>query len=164
MNGATRLALILALVAFDVIGTAGAGDELPTREAGLWELVKNVVDDPRPLPAMRQCTDEKTDRALGANAYLASYDPCSKLKVTRTGEQWRIESVCESMAGPMTGTTLLSGDFTSSYRMEQTTTVMGETVRQILMAHRVGDCERGQKPGEIYINGMGFNLLDTNAH
>ena len=62
----------LVTVVLGVCGAIGVGgtfsaDDLPSRAPGLWELVKNVVDDPRPLPAMRQCTDAATDRMLGGN-------------------------------------------------------------------------------------------------
>ena len=100
---------------------------------------------------------------LGGNAFLANYDPCSSIKVVRDGERWKIESVCESLAGEMRTTTVLSGDFKSSYKMEQTAVIEGETVKQTVTARRVGACAAGQKPGAIYINNMGFDLTKPAA-
>jgi len=133
-------------------------EELPARAPGLWELVKDVADDPRPLPVIRQCTDETTDKALGGKAFFADYDSCSSFEVTRDGETWRIVSVCDSVVGEMHTVTLLSGNFKTQYRMDQSASIEGEVVQQTVVARRIGACEPTQKAGVIYINGRAFDL------
>ncbi|MEZ5559747.1 MAG: DUF3617 family protein [Pseudomonadales bacterium] len=141
--------------------SGGAGiqaDELPARAPGLWQLVKQVEDEPRPLPAVLQCSDSTTDQRLGGRAFLASTDPCAQIEVVPETSSWRIEAQCDTAAGPMRETTLLTGDFETSYRMEQTASIAGMQIRQTVVARRLGDCQPGQRAGMVYINGMGFDL------
>ena len=157
-----KRAVVNILVAIPAALITGAmASDLPQRAAGLWELKKAVADEPRALPAILQCSDAATDAALGANAFLAKTDSCERIEVARDGDKWRIESLCNSEAGPVEEVTLLSGDFDSGYTMEQVATFSDYDmeVRQTVTARRIGDCGAGQEPGNVYIGGQAFSLM-----
>ncbi|MCY1510598.1 hypothetical protein D9M68_449800 [compost metagenome] len=94
---------------------------------------------------------------------------CSKQDLRLEGVKLVIDSVCK--IGPTTATSraVMTGDFSSAYRVESKSTysppLMGRTEgTSVVDAKWVGPCKPGQKPGDMVMgNGMKMNMLDAMA-
>ena len=144
---------VLALAGALATPAAALAEELPTRAPGLWESVSSTEEG---VTTARQCIDETTDRK--ARDITAGAASCSKNAVTRTADGYATETLCK--VGPLTaeGRGLISGDFTTTVRIETTTTLTGlpegagPSVRKTVIENRrLGDCGPGQKPGDIIL-------------
>lgn len=144
---------VLALAGAMAAPAAALAEELPTRAPGLWESVSRTEEG---VTTARQCIDETTDRK--ARDITAGAASCSKNAVTRTADGYATETLCK--VGPLTaeGRGLITGDFTTTVRIETTTTLTGlpegagPSVRKTVIENRrLGDCGPGQKPGDIIL-------------
>ena len=87
-------ALLLVLLAAN---GAGAVD-LPVRKAGLWEMKMVHTGSPMPEMTMQHCTDETTDKEMGAAASPMGKEVCSRQDIRKTATGYISDSVC-GMAG-----------------------------------------------------------------
>jgi len=77
-----------------------------------------------------------------------------------------IDSVCKIGSTTATSHAVMSGDFSSAYRMESKSTysppLMGRAEGSaVIEAKWIGPCKAGQKPGEMIMsNGMKMNVLE----
>lgn len=156
-------ALTIAIAASASCAANSNDAALPQRAAGLWELTKSVEGNPRPMPSILQCASPETDHSIGGNAFLANYLGCSSVSVARDDDGWIIRSVCKSEAGEMREITKLTGDLKANYSMEQDAIFpdYDMTVRQTVIARRIGNCTANQKPGNLYVSGEQFSLQTT---
>ncbi len=146
-----RTILAAALAALAVAGPAAA-DELPTRKAGLWES-KTMGKDGETVA--RQCVDASTDKL----AQAAAPDACDKTIVTKTAEGYTVATNCKVGDVTAKGGGVITGDFETTVRMETSTTMTGIpglkeplTLKTVIENRRLGDCEPGQKPGDIILS------------
>ena len=146
-----RLAFAACLV---VASPALAAETLPARAPGLWESKSTSADG---VTTAKQCVGEGTDAA--AVSAMGGNRQCSKNEVTRTADGWSSETECK--IGEITAVSrgTFSGDFKSEVRTELETTLTGlpgqssPTPRKtVIEAKRLGDCEPGQKPGDIILS------------
>ena len=170
---ATRVALCVAALSplgLLVAGSAVAADfDYPARKPGLWELVvdSGTVDAKVPAMTTQQCIDASSDKAMREMGGGMSKDMCSKQDMRRDGATLVVDSVCK-LGNSVTATThaVMTGDFTSNYRMESRSTynppLMGRAEGKATMqAKWVGPCKADQKPGDMVMsNGMKMNMLD----
>ncbi len=147
--------------------SAAMAVDYPPRKPGLWELKTTSVGDTNPSQSMQQCIDAKTDQALRDMGMGASKDKCARNDLRNEGGKLVLDSVCN--IGPTTATThaVLTGDLTSAYRMESTSTykppLMGRSEgKATLDAKWIGACKADQKPGDMVMpDGMKMNILDV---
>ena len=125
-------------------------DELPQRKPGLWET-KSIGAEGQTIA--KQCVGPGTDQAaMGALAGGA----CSKTQITKTATGYSVATECAMGAIKASGSSVITGDFQTQMRTEGSTTLTGmpgqsgPAERKIVVeARRLGDCEAGQKPGDI---------------
>jgi len=148
-------------------GPALAADDLPHRQAGLWEHRMQMSTTGNFTHAMQVCTDDKLDdlaRQQGASS-------CSKMSIRREGERVLIDSVCQSGGSTATTHGSLSGDFTTHF-VGQFDTAFAPPLNGManasmrMDARRLGPCKPGQKPGDMTMPGLpaGMNLNDMMKH
>ncbi len=159
----------IAAAACLLVGPAFAID-YPARKPGLWEIKTGeggASTGTAPGQTIQQCIDAATDKAMREMGQGMGKDMCSKQDLRLEGVKLVIDSVCR--IGPTTATSraVMSGDFSSAYRMESKSTysppLMGRTEGTgLIEAKWVGPCKPGQKPGDMVMaNGMKMNLLDA---
>ncbi|GER20455.1 DUF3617 domain-containing protein [Variovorax boronicumulans] len=161
----------LAAVACLLAGPALAID-YPARKPGLWEIQTGeggAATAKAPGQTIQQCIDAATDKAMREMGQGMGKDMCSRQDLRLEGVKLVIDSVCK--IGPTTATSraVMSGDFSSAYRVESKSTysppLMGRTEgTSVVDAKWVGPCKPGQKPGDMVMgNGMKMNMLDAMA-
>jgi hypothetical protein len=142
--------------------------DYPARKPGLWEIQTGdgTSANKAASQTIQQCIDAASDKALRDMGQGMGKDTCSKQELHHEGSKLVMDSVCK--IGPTTATThaVMSGDFSSAYRMESKSTysppLMGRAEGSAVMEARwVGPCKAGQKPGDMVMpNGMKMNVLE----
>lgn len=161
------LRLALAAAAAAALSTAArADDTLPHRKAGLWEVSMQVAGMPAPPGAMssRHCIDEKTDEAAMRRGLSGSKDgECRQTSLRRSAGAVEVQADCTSAEGRTHVVARMSGDFQSSYKVDNHVTFdpprhgMKEA-DMTLEAKYAGACPADMKPGDIRTaGGMTFN-------
>lgn len=158
-----RAALCLCLGAAT---TTALALDYPPRKPGLWEMRVSEVGDKAPPQVIAQCIDAATDKLMRDMGQGMSKDMCSKNELRADGPRLIADSVCKM--GPTTTTTraVITGDFSSGYRMETKSRysppLAGKAEADTLIESKwVGPCKPGQKPGDMDMGGgMKMNVLD----
>ena len=132
------------------LGAAGAlAQDAPRRKPGLWEISMTMGRMPAPMVS-RQCVDEKTDDFGSRPTRSGGAEKCSKKSVRREGGSVILESVCQAEGSTATSRGVFTGDFTTAYKGDMTTTFspplngMGE-MKMTFQARYTGPCAPGQK-------------------
>ncbi len=139
--------LLIVLASSNAIAT-----DVPARKPGLWEIRTVVNGKPTSGGPIRQCVDTKTDDLMGQGTSTGV--SCSRNDVTRAGGRILIRSACDFGATKATTEGVFTGSFDSAYRAELKTAyappLMGMAeANTVIDARWVGECQPGQKPGEI---------------
>jgi Protein of unknown function (DUF3617) len=151
------------LVSALAVSSALAAD-LPRRKSGLWDI-SVLTPGAATAMTMRQCVDEKSDD-IAATISGRAKESCQS-RARRDGAKLAFDSTCK--IGKTTSTTngVFTGDFTSNYAFEATTTFKppmqgmkdGATKGT---ARWTGPCQAGMKPGDVIMaNGTKFNINDA---
>lgn len=147
-------------------GSAFALD-YPARKPGLWEMQTSDGPGSKASPqAIQQCIDATTDKMLRDMGQGMGKDTCSKQELRNEGGKLVIDSVCKIGSTTATSHAVMSGDFSSAYRMESKSTysppLMGRAEGSaVIEAKWIGPCKAGQKPGDMIMsNGMKMNVLE----
>jgi Protein of unknown function (DUF3617) len=155
------LGLLVALPANDARAV-----DLPTRKAGLWELKMVRVGSPIPNMTMQHCTDETTDKEMGAAFSPMSKEVCSKQDTQKTATGYVTDSVCGVAGTSITSHAEIIGDFNSGYTVKTTSHSEGgptgpRDTTMTVEAKWLGACKADQKPGDIMMpGGMKMNVKD----
>ncbi|RIX75487.1 DUF3617 domain-containing protein [Acidovorax cavernicola] len=162
----------IAVAACLLAGPALAID-YPARKPGLWEIQTGeggaTTAKAAPGQTIQQCIDAATDKAMREMGQGMGKDMCSKQDLRLEGVKLVIDSVCKIGSSTATSRAVMSGDFSSAYRVESKSTynppLMGRTEgTSVIDAKWVGPCKPGQKPGDMVMaNGMKMNMLDAMA-
>lgn len=150
-----------SLAALVLAATAHAEVTLPQRQPGLWELVMVHAKGGKDM-TMRQCTDATTDKLF---MKMGMGDLCKKLEVQQQDGGYTVDSDCTFGTLHTIGRAVVTGDFQTAYKMLVYTTTTGTTLPKepsmTVNATRLGDCEPGQKPGDVIMpGGKTMNLLE----
>lgn len=166
----TLPAAALLPLLFAACAAGAANLDYPPRKPGLWEMSMAQGDDPQAQPhVVQQCIDAKSDVAMREMGQGASRDACSKQDMRKDGDKIVVDSVCKMGATTLTSHSEISGDFSSSYRMESHTTYEPPMAGRakgtaIVQAKWLGPCKAGQKPGDMVMpNGQTMNFMDMQS-
>ena len=157
-------------VACMVAGTIAAGSafaiDYPARKPGLWEIQTGDATGKGAGHTVQQCIDAASDKALRDMGQGMGKDMCAKQDLRIESGKLVMDSVCKIGTTTATSHAVMTGDFSSTYRMESKSTynppLMGRTEgTSVMEAKWVGPCKPGQKPGDMVMsNGMTMNVLD----
>jgi hypothetical protein len=104
------------------------------------------------------CTDERFDKMSIARSQDA--ERCTQQSVRREGNAVVLDSVCSHQGSTVRTKGRFSGDFNSRYSGDMHSTfdppLQGmKEMRQKIEARWLGPCKPGQKPGDVFVEGMG---------
>ena len=162
-------ALFAASIALSISLSAAAQD-IPKRKSGLWEInMDNAGGHGKSgrVMTMSQCVDSAKDdlsRQIGQD--MAREAKCSQSNMRRMPGGVAFDSTCEFNGTKMKSATSITGDFSSSYKMEIHTTyeppLFGRAEGTMTMeAKYLGACKAGQRPGDMTMpGGMTMNVYD----
>lgn len=126
--------------------------ELPQRKPGLWESKSTTAEGET---VAKQCVGEGTDKAAVG---VMTGKACAKNEVTKTADGYAVETECAMGPIKAAGKGTITGDFESLVRTETVTVLTGAPGQSgpierktVIEARRLGDCEAGQKPGDIIL-------------
>jgi hypothetical protein len=141
-------------------------DSLPDRKPGLWEIaIAGQVGGSAHPTSMKQCTDQATDsKLLQAGSEIQGSRNCSKNDIVRTSNGYSISSLCKHGGSTLSSRGSFTGDFTSEYSGEITTTfdppMLGQSSsKTTIKAKWLGDCPNDMRPGDTVLsNGLKMNM------
>jgi hypothetical protein len=116
---------------------------------------------------MQHCTDPTTDREMNNSVSPLAKQICTKQDIVKTATGYVTDSVCSVAGVSMTAHAEISGDFNSGYTVTSTThRDKGPTGKPLdgtkIQAKWMGDCQPGQKPGDILMpGGLRLNVKDA---
>jgi len=155
------------MVASAIASSPASAIDYPARKPGLWEIQSGDRTGAKGAGhTIQQCIDAASDKALRDMGQGMGKDMCSKQALRLEGGKLVMDSVCRIGATTATSHAVMSGDFSTAYRMESRSTysppLMGRTEGTSLMeAKWIGPCKADQKPGDMVMpNGMKMNVLD----
>lgn len=143
-----------------------AADELPQRRAGLWEMKTTLKGTQQPAPSAKQCIDAATDAQMREMAQGNTGSICTEQATKKVGDTYVTDSVCSMKGSTVVSHAVISGDFASKYTVEASASMepplMGQSKSDVVVeATYLGECEAGQKPGDIIMpNGKVMNISD----
>jgi hypothetical protein len=156
------LCLRCAALALVALSSAAMADELPLRKPGMWEMKLVYKGSGLPELTMQHCTDATIDREMNNTVSPMAKQICSKQEVRKTATGYVADFVCNVGGGTMTSHSEITGDFNSAYTIV-TTSHSDKGLRNLrdvttrIEGKWLGDCNPGQKPGDIVMPG-GFKL------
>jgi hypothetical protein len=160
------ISLSVGLLALLPVHEAGAV-EMPVRKAGLWEMKMLRTGSPAPDMTMQHCTDETTDKEMGATFSPMAKEACSKNDIQKTATGYVADSVCSIGGMSMTSHSETTGDFNSAYTVKTTSHTQGGPAGMArdstttIEAKWLGACKPDQKPGDIMMpGGLKMNIKD----
>lgn len=130
---------------------ASAGGAMP--KAGLWELKVSAAG--APAQTTKVCTGEVP---AGSNPFAPPTpgQNCSKNNVTKTADGYAIAMECTVNGMTVASNGTVSGDMSSAYKVEMTTTMGGANLpaaaqremKTVIDAKYAGACPAGMQPGQ----------------
>lgn len=153
-----------------------AGEPLPARQAGLWEVMVRSDDlllrrqgqaKARPQ-TVRMCTDAKAEPVM-LFAIVPGQENCRKVTTTRrsaeAGGGWDIHTVCSVHDNQVEMRMQLTGDLRTTYQGSFNATFrdtpMNNTGRMLFEGRRLGACLAQQRAGDMVLpNGVTVNVVD----
>ena len=116
-----------------------------------------------PDMTMQHCTDPTTDKEMNNSASPVAKQICTKQDIVKTATGFVTDFVCSVAGVSMTTHAEIVGDFNSGYTVTSTThSDKGPSGKPLdattkIQAKWMGDCQPGQKPGDIVMPG-GFKM------
>ena len=160
----TPPAVLLLAGLFAIPPAPGAlAADAPLRKSGLWEIRTETSAGGQKLPGpmtMQMCIDQsQDDMTTDPTESPDVRKRCSKMDMKRTGNTMVIDSVCLHDGHTATGRTVISGNLSTDYRMENTTRfdppLRGmQTLSSSMTGKWLGPCKPGQAHGSMTISGM----------
>ncbi|QSI33681.1 DUF3617 family protein [Variovorax sp. RKNM96] len=157
---------VACMVAGAIAASSAFAIDYPARKPGLWEIQTGDATGKGAGHTVQQCIDAASDKALRDMGQGMGKDMCAKQDLRIESGKLVMDSVCKIGTTTATSHAVMTGDFSSTYRMESKSTynppLMGRTEGTSVMEARwVGPCKPGQKPGDMVMsNGMTMNVLD----
>ncbi|WP_186764563.1 DUF3617 domain-containing protein [Comamonas flocculans] len=176
-----RSCLLLGIVAgslHGIVSTAQpkAGEPLPARQAGLWEVTLRSDDlqlkrrgQAKAQPqTVRMCTDANAEPVM-LFAIVPGQENCREVTTTRrsaeAGGGWDIHSVCFVHDNLVEMRMQLTGDLRTAYQGSFNVTFrdtpMNNTGRMLFEGRKLGACLAQQRAGDMVLpNGITVNVVD----
>lgn len=157
---------ITAAVLFAASATSVLAADFPSRRAGLWDVTVKMEGMDLPSRTNKMCLDAATDAKLMKLGVATKEAKCDEMKVSGAGNVRIVDSMCHMNGGEQKSHIVMTYAGNSAYHMEVRSQfsppIMGHNQSHIMQdAKWVGPCPADMKPGDMMINGMKINMLDS---
>jgi hypothetical protein len=147
-----------AIILCTIIPALTFAEEIPFRKSGLWDIEMKNNDDP--IIKMKQCVDAASEKETLEASKRLSEDKCTKSETHKEADTYITETDCTLGNRRVLTTTVTTGDFSSHYRSDITVQSIADNSDRsgskiILNANWIGECEPGQKPGQMIMSNNG---------
>lgn len=166
--------IVAGVLALATAGTLAAADlklpsNMPHRKPGLW--ITQVKAGAEPQLEMKMCVDPATEAALYRHASGFDQRDCSKMEVAMRGNELVSDSICKLPrfmgrgGGTVTEHSVTRFEGNTAYHTESSARydppMDGKAEHKgTIDARWSGRCEAGQKPGDVVVHGMTFNVIN----
>jgi len=141
-----RMARCAPLVAVALLTTiaastpATAADDWPVLRQGRWQFDRTIEGmGPAPQKISRtECIDPTAN--LRRQQEQLAKSGCTFTPVTRRGDEYRYGATCRMGKMSTRSESVLTVHGTDAYTLRVSSTVDGESTKEVLVAKRVGDC------------------------
>jgi hypothetical protein len=160
---------IAAAVLFGASATSAFSAEFPARRAGLWTVTVTMENMKIPPRTNKMCIDAASDAKL-MNLGMASKEAnCTSMNVSGMGNTRVVDSICHMNGGEQKNHIVMNYSGDGAYHMDMHSQfappVAGHSESHITQdAKWIGPCPADMKPGDMLINGMKINMLDSVNH
>lgn len=149
-------AALAALLAAPAV--ADTPQDMPRRKPGLWEMKTTLVEMGGLTQMLQMCVGANTDDLLYQRG--SKQGGCEQQSWRRDGDRSSFSAVCRIEGSTANIRGSFSGDFTTRYSGELYSTYNPPLQGMASMTMRqdsrwLGDCQPGQKPGDIVRQGVG---------
>lgn len=144
-----------------------APSDRPELSAGLWTVTS---DTDGMVSVVRMCVDAEVQRRMSVLGSQMAGGACEESTVApRPGGGWTVHSVCDmGSGGRVVSQGVTTGDMSSAYRTEMTSTTTGaavphmnRTVTSTMQGRHDGPCPDGMAPGDMEApGGIRLNMLE----
>lgn len=146
---------------------AGAGESIPPRKAGLWEIATEASMIPGQKMMAQRCVGPDGDGDV-LDPGARERKKCTPPRISRAGSAYVTDMTCTVQGSTATIHGTVSGDFQNQYSGRIDTTyappLHGLSSSSMVIAARwLGPCPAGQKPGDTVLSTPGgrLNLKDV---
>jgi hypothetical protein len=128
------------------VATTPAGS--PKRSDGYWEM-GSFSSSGTAMSKQFLCVGGGSEDKFSVMDQLAAVGDCSKKDLTRTATGWDFETRCTLMDKETVQKGTITGDFRSSFRIDQTVTQGSAMQKGSVRGKRIGDCAAKYKAGDL---------------
>lgn len=148
--------LVIALALAGSFAVAHAADDLPKRDAGLWEMSTSLAEMGGLGMNMQMCVDDTIEDLMMQDDENSD---CAEQSYRQDGNRVVFDATCTVDGSTARIDGVFTGDFAKHYQGEIKTTYtpplegMAATTMNI-EARWIGPCKPGQQPGDAVMTGM----------
>ena len=162
-----RFALAAALTVAAI--TPASALDFPPRRAGLWENTMHMDGMTKQMPSSKVCIDSATDAKMMAYGMHMKAEGCEPVHVAGSGNVRTVDTLCHLNGGTQKSHIMMNYMGDASYHMDMVTQfdppMAGHAQSHVIQdAKWLGPCPAGMKGGDMMINGMKINVLDSMQH
>ena len=157
---------IAAAIAFTASAAIAQPAQFPARRAGLWTMTINMEGMKIPPRTNKLCIDAATDAKLMKLGVAAKEADCTAMNISGTGNVRTVDSVCHMNGGEQHTHIMMTYSGNGAYHMDMRSQfsppIAGNGQSHIVQdAKWIGPCPADMKPGDMMINGMRINMLES---
>jgi hypothetical protein len=132
-------------------GGAATQSAVPKRRDGWWELASYTADC-EPMARQNMCVGAGSEEGFSVFDQVNAVG-CENARYERAGPGWNFELSCELMGMKTASKGRITGDFSRSFRVDQTVTTDGSTRTGSIRGVHKGSCPAPFKAGDLVSNG-----------
>lgn len=139
----SAVAALCTLLALFTLASAARAEDLPSFRQGLWQFERSAAGQKMHTT---QCTSPSQDMKR-QNEMIEKRGGCKMSPLKHSANTYTFSADCTLSApqGPVTfrSTSVMTVESDSAYKIEVTTSdALGPTGKELLTAHRIGDCAK----------------------
>ena len=121
--------------------TAVGAEDLPQFRPGLWEFKRTIEElkqgvKPPPLN-LQECVDPTASLKKHKETPGCKFSP-----MTRTGDSYSFTADCQTDRGRLRSKSVITVESDSAYRLRVESQVGEQQVTELLVARRIGECQK----------------------